>query len=487
MVRIVPEGLTFDDVSLLPNYSEVLPKDVDTHTKLTQRITLSVPFVSAAMDTVTGSRLATALAQEGGIGIIHRNSPVEEQAVEVERVKRSAHGVIFDPITLSPKQTIREAKQIMRHHRISGLPIVESDGGLVGIITKRDLRFLEDSDVQVSEVMTKKNLVTAPPDTTIGEAREILHRRRVEKLLLVDDTGKLCGLITKKDIDKMAAYPQACRGEKGRLRVGAAIGPFEFERAEALLEKGCDVLVIDTAHGYTKNVIRTLKELKKRYDVDVIAGNVVTEEGVRALIDVGADAVKVGVGPGSACTTRIVAGVGMPQLSAIIECAAEAKRHNIPLIADGGIRHPGDIVKALAAGANAVMLGNLFAGTDESLAQVVIYEGRRLKAYRGMGSLDAMMSGSASRYGQETVAPSKLIPEGIEGLVPLRGTLSEVVAELVGGLRSGMGYCGAETIEELHQKAIFIRLSTAAQRESAPHDIIVTKGSSWMTEHYHTM
>jgi len=482
MAGFVTEGLTFDDVSLLPSYSEVLPKDVDTRTRLTRRITLSVPFVSAAMDTVTESRLATALAQEGGIGIIHKNLTVEEQTAEVERVKRSAHGVIFDPITLSPSQTIREAKQIMKQHHISGLPIIESDGRLVGIITKRDLRFLEDSDVEVSEVMTKKSLVTAPPDTTIDEARKILHKRRVEKLLLVDEEGKLRGLITKKDIDKMAAYPQACRGEKGRLRVGAAVGPFEFERVEALIEKGCDVIVIDTAHGHTKNVIETVRQMKKRYDVDVIAGNVATEEGVRALVDAGADAVKVGVGPGSACTTRIVAGVGVPQLSAVMTCAAEAKRHDVPLIADGGIRHPGDIVKALAAGADSVMLGNLLAGTDESPAQVVIYEGRRLKVYRGMGSLDAMLRGSASRYGQEGVTPSKLVPEGIEGLVPLRGTLSDVVAELVGGLRSGMGYCGARTIEDLHRKATFVRLTPAAQRESAPHNIIITKGSSWMTE-----
>ncbi|MCX7702599.1 MAG: IMP dehydrogenase, partial [Planctomycetota bacterium] len=444
-----PDGLTFDDVSLLPQYSEVLPKDVDTSVQLTPSIRLSIPLISAAMDTVTESRLATALAQEGGIGIIHKNLSVEQQAAEVERVKRSVHGVIFDPITLLPDRTVRDAKRIMQEHQISGLPVVSRSGRLVGIITRRDLRFLEDSDLKVSMVMTKRQLVTAPPDTTIEEARKILHSRRVEKLLLVDKDGKLRGLITMRDINNIEAYPYACRDSAGRLRVGAAVGPFEFDRAEELVSKGCDLLVIDTAHGHTKNVIETVKQLKTRLKVEVVAGNVATEEGVEALAEAGADAVKVGVGPGSACTTRIVAGVGAPQLSAVFNCALYARKRKISLIADGGIRYSGDIVKALAAGAHAVMLGNLFASTDESPGQIVIYEGRRFKTYRGMGSLDAMLRGSASRYGKEGIPPSKLVAEGIEGLVPLRGSLSELVSQLVGGLRSGMGYCGAKNLEEL--------------------------------------
>jgi len=484
MARFAQEGLTFDDVSLQPCYSEVLPKDADTSVQLTPSIRLSIPLVSAAMDTVTESRLATALAQEGGIGIIHKNLSIEQQAAEVEHVKRSVHGVILDPITLLPDRSIRDAKRIMQEHQISGLPVVNRRGKLVGIITRRDLRFLEDSDVKVSDVMTKRHLVTAPPNTTIEEARKILHCRRVEKLLLVDKDGTLRGLITMKDINNMEAYPQACRDGAGRLRVGAAIGPFELERAEALVSKGCDLLVIDTAHGHTKNVIETVKQLKAKLNVDVVAGNVATEEGVKALADAGADIVKVGVGPGSACTTRIVTGVGTPQLSTLFECASYARKRGIKIIADGGIRCSGDIVKALAAGAHAVMLGNLLASTDESPGMVVIYEGRRFKTYRGMGSLEAMMRGSASRYGKEGIPPSKLVPEGVEGLVPLRGSLSELVTQLIGGLRSGMGYCGAKDLEELHQKAVFVKLTTASQRESLPHDIIITKGSPWMTEQY---
>ena len=476
MAEFAGEGLAFDDVMLVPRYSDVLPREVNTSTKLTRRITLSLPLVSAAMDTVTESRLATALAQEGGIGIIHRNMSIEEQAREVEKVKRSAHGVIPDPVTLSPKQTVAEAKRIMQEQGITGLPVVESDGKLVGIITQRDLRFLDNLDVAVEKVMTKEKLVTAPPNTTLEEAKRILQKNKVEKLLLIDEKQRLRGLITIKDIDKMEAYPKAVRDEQGRLRVGAAVGPHDYERAEALVAAGCDVLVVDTAHGHTKNVLETVRELKKRLDVDVIAGNVATEEGAEALIEAGVDAVKVGVGPGSICTTRLVAGVGVPQLSAIVECAKAAHRRGVPLIADGGIRNSGDVVKALAAGASSVMVGNLFASTDESPGQVVVYEGRRFKVYRGMGSLDAMLKGAASRYRQEGLPPSKLVPEGIEGLVPLRGSLSEVVNQLVGGLRSGMGYLGAATIEELWEKARFVRITPAGQRESRPHDIVITKG-----------
>lgn len=470
------EAFAFDDVLLVPCYSEVLPRDVEISTNLTRNIRLSLPILSAAMDTVTESRLATALAQEGGIGIIHRNMSIEEQAQEVEKVKRSAHGVIPDPVTLSPNQTVAEAKRIMQEQGITGLPVVASDGKLVGIITQRDLRFLDDLDVAVEKVMTKRNLITAPPDTNLEAAKKILQANKVEKLLLVDENGKLCGLITIKDIDKMEAYPKAVRDDHGRLRVGAAIGPEDYERAEALVEAGCDVLVVDTAHGHTKNVLETVRELKRRFDVDVVAGNVATADGAEALIRSGADAVKVGVGPGSVCTTRVVAGVGVPQLTAIAECATVAQKEGVPVIADGGIRNSGDVVKALAAGASSVMLGNLFASTDESPGQVVMYEGRRFKVYRGMGSLDAMLKGSASRYAQQGLPPSKLVPEGIEGLVPLRGPLSEVVAQIVGGLRSGMGYIGAANLNELWQKAKFVRITAAGQRESRPHDIVLTKG-----------
>jgi len=476
VAEIAGEGLAFDDVLLVPRFSEILPREADTSTHLTRRIRLSVPLVSAAMDTVTESRLATALAQEGGIGIIHRNMSIEEQANEVEKVKRSAHGVIPDPVTLSPKQSVAEAKRIMQEQGITGLPVVEPNGKLVGIITQRDLRFLDDLDVAVERVMTKKNLVTAPPDTTLEAAKRILQQNKVEKLLLVDGSGRLRGLITIKDIDKMEAYPEAARDEQGRLRVGAAVGPHDYERAEALVEAGVDVLVVDTAHGHTKNVVETVRELKRRLDVDVVAGNVATREGAEALIEAGADAVKVGVGPGSVCTTRVVAGVGVPQLTAVMECAVAAQKARIPLIADGGIRNSGDVVKALAAGASSVMVGNLFASTDESPGQVVMYEGRRFKVYRGMGSVDAMLKGAASRYAQQGIPPTKLVPEGIEGLVPLRGPLSEVVAQLVGGLRSGMGYLGASSISELWKRARFVRITPAGQRESRPHDVVVTKG-----------
>ncbi len=476
MAEFLGEALAFDDVILVPRHSEILPREADVSTTLSRNIRLSIPLVSAAMDTVTEAALATALAQEGGIGIIHKNLSVEEQAREVEKVKRSAHGVISDPVTLSPDQTIRDAKRIMQQQNITGLPVVEPDGRLVGIITQRDLRFFDVLDAKVSEVMTKGKLVKASPATTLEEAKRILQKNKVEKLLLVGDDGRLCGLITIKDIDKMEAYPHAARDGHGRLRVGAAVGPFEFDRVDALVAKGCDVIVVDTAHGHSRNVIETVREIKKRTAVEVIAGNVATGEGVRALAEAGADGVKVGVGPGSVCTTRVVAGVGVPQFTAVMECAREAEKHGIPIIADGGVRNSGDVVKALAAGASSVMLGNLFASCDESPAQVVIYEGRRFKVYRGMGSVDAMLKGASSRYAQEGLPASKMVPEGIEGFVPLRGPVSELVTQLAGGVRSGMGYTGAADLVELRRRAVFLRVTPAGQRESRPHDVVVTKG-----------
>jgi len=476
--RDLKEGLTFDDVLLVPNKSEVLPREVDVSTKLTRNIPLNIPILSAAMDTVTEARLAIALAREGGIGIIHKNLQIDEQAMEVDKVKRSESGVISDPITLGPRQKIREALEIMARYHISGVPITEK-GKLVGILTNRDLRFLEDPEEEIEQVMTKENLVTVPPGTTLEEAKIILHKNRIEKLPVVDRDGTLRGLITIKDINKMIQHPNACKDRLGRLRVGAAVGtsPDTIDRARALVDVGVDVLVVDTAHGHSAGVLKTVAQLKSTFsDVDVIAGNVVTAEATRDLVAAGADAVKVGMGPSAICTTRVISGAGVPQVTAVQECAAEAGRSGIPVIADGGIRWSGDITKAIAAGAHSVMIGSLFAGTAESPGEMVIYEGRSYKVYRGMGSIKAMERGSKDRYFQDSeYITSKLVPEGIEGRVPFRGPLSDYVYTLVGGLKAGMGYCGVRTIEELRTKTSFIRVTAAGMRESHPHDIAITE------------
>lgn len=453
----------------------MLPHEVDTSTYLTRQIRLNIPLMSAAMDTVTESRMAIAIAREGGIGVIHKNMPIERQALEVDRVKRSEHGVISDPIFLSPDSPISEALLLMERYRISGIPVTEN-GRLVGIITNRDLRFEKDFSKPVGEVMTKENLITAPVGTTLEEAKEILQRHKVEKLPIVDEHFNLRGLITIKDIEKARQYPLSAKDKKGRLLVAAAVGvgPDTEERADALVRAGVDAIVVDTAHGHSKRVIETVARLKRKYpEVAVIAGNVATAEGTRDLIRAGADAVKVGIGPGSICTTRVVAGAGVPQITAIYECAQEAAAHNIPIIADGGIRYSGDITKAIAAGADVVMIGSLFAGTEESPGEIEIYQGRSYKVYRGMGSLGAMREGSGDRYFQEE--QQKLVPEGVEGRVPYRGPLAEIVYQLIGGLRAGMGYCGCKNIQELKTKTRFIRITPAGLRESHPHDVTITK------------
>ncbi len=473
------EGYTFDDVLLLPQYSEVLPHNVDVSTYLTKNIKLNIPLVSAAMDTVTESRLAIALAREGGMGIIHRNMDIEDQAQEVEKVKKSESGMILQPITVNPNNTVREALQIMERYKISGVPVVDGKGILVGILTNRDLRFLKptDYDKPVSLFMTKEGLITAQERVTLEEAEEVFQRHKVEKLPIVDREGRLTGLITIKDIAKRKKYPNACKDEMGRLRVGAAIGTDANvkSRADALVAAGVDLLVVDTAHGHSKRVLDTVHMLKSLYgSVNVMAGNVATREGAKDLIEAGADAVKVGVGPGSICTTRVVAGVGVPQITAIMWAYEVARDYGVPIVADGGVRYSGDIVKALAAGANAVMLGNIFAGTEEAPGEVIYYQGRAYKVYRGMGSLGAMMSRmSADRYGQEKM--EKFVPEGIEGRVPYKGKLSDIVFQLIGGLRSGMGYVGAMNLEELKKKAKFVRITQAGYKESHVHDVMVTK------------
>lgn len=475
--RIAYQGITFDDVLLEPGYSDVIPKDVDIRTMLTRNIKLNIPILSSPMDTVTESELAIALAQEGGIGIIHKNLPAAIQTREVDKVKRSENGVIADPVTLSPDETATHARKIMEQYHISGVPITV-DGYLKGILTRRDLKFLSDKNQKISEVMTKENLVTAKENTTLEEAERLLTENKVEKLLLVDDQYRLKGLITIKDIDKMLNFPNACKDARGRLRVGAAIGVRDFERAEMLISAGVDVLVVDSAHGHSKNVIETVQEIKKRHKIDVIAGNVATEAGAKALADAGADAIKVGIGPGSICTTRIVSGVGVPQLSAISSAVRAVKSLGIPIIADGGVRYSGDITKAMAAGAYSVMIGGLFAGLAESPGQTILYKGRTFKAYRGMGSLGAMMAGSGDRYNQGKDAAAgngKLVPEGVEGRVPYKGPLAPFVYQLVGGLRAGMGYCGTQTLEELRTKARFIQVSAASVQESHPHDILITQ------------
>lgn len=474
----IPEYLTFDDVLLIPSYSEVLPKDVDVSTPLTREIRLNIPLVSAAMDTVTEARTAIAMAQEGGIGIIHRNLSISDQVTEVDKVKKSESGMILHPITMHPDQKIHEAMEVMRKYRISGVPITK-EGKLVGILTNRDLRFEKRLDEKISTVMTKDHLITVPVGTTLEQAKEILHKNRIEKLLVVDDHNNLKGLITIKDIEKMRKYPNSCKDSHGRLRVGAAIGPGKDreQRTEALVQAGLDVLVIDTAHGHTRDVLEAVRETKKNYpNCQLIGGNIATREGMLDLIKAGVDGVKIGVGPGSICTTRIIAGVGVPQLSAILEVAEAARRHDVPIIADGGIKFSGDVTKALAAGAHSVMIGNLFAGADESPGEIVLYQGRSYKVYRGMGSLEAMKEGSKDRYMQGDVeSETKLVPEGIEGRVPYRGALSFCIHQLIGGLKAGMGYMGARNLEELRQKARFIRITSSGLRESHVHDVIITK------------
>jgi IMP dehydrogenase len=475
MDKIVADGITFDDVLLLPARSSVVPRDVDTSTRLTANIRLNIPLLSAPMDTVTDSTLAIALAQEGGIGIIHKNMPPEQQAREVARVKRSENGIITDPITLPPEASTATARQQLIEHNIGGFPIVEKDGKVVGILTERDMKFL-GGDCPIRDVMTSRNLVTAPPDTTLDEAERILNRAKVEKLLLLDKQGKLAGLITMTDIEKLRRFPKSCKDARGRLRVGAAVGVHDFGRAEMLIKADVDVVVVDTAHGHSDNVLETVAKIKSQWKIDVIAGNVATAAGARDLIEAGVDAVKVGIGPGSICTTRVVSGVGVPQITAIYECARQADQAGIPIIGDGGIRHSGDITKAIAAGASCVMMGSLFAGLDESPGELIIYQGRRFKVYRGMGSLGAMISGSADRYGQKGVAQrEKLVPEGVEGRVPYRGSLGDFVYQMVGGLRAGMGYCGAGAVEQLRTQARFCRVSHAALVESHPHDIVITQ------------
>ena len=473
--KIVGEGITFDDVLLMPAKSDFVPSQADTCTRLTNNIKINLPLVSAAMDTVTEAALAIAIAQEGGIGIIHKNLSIEAQKLEVAKVKRSENGVILDPVTLSPDEPVRKARELMDEQNVSGIPIVEGRR-LVGILTRRDLKFLKDYEAAISSVMTRDNLVIGPANTTLEQAKEILQKHKIEKLLLVNDKRELAGLITMRDIDRVQQYPLAARDARGRLRVGAAVGVHEYERIAALIEAEVDVIVVDTAHGHSQNVIDTVKEIKKKHKIDVIAGNIATAEAAEALIKAGANAVKVGIGPGAICTTRIISGVGVPQITAVMNVAEVAEKHGIPVIADGGVKHSGDITKAIAAGASTVMLGALFAGLKESPGQLVIYKGRQFKEYRGMGSLGAMVKGSAERYGQKSSTDrNKLVPEGVEGRVPYRGTLSDFVYQLAGGLRAGMGYCGARNIEELRKNARFVRVSLASVSESHPHDIQITK------------
>ena len=478
MDKVFQKGLSFDDILLVPAKSETLPREVDVSTRLTRNIGLNIPLVSAAMDTITESRLAIAIAREGGIGILHKNLSIEEQADEVEKVKRSESAMIADPITLPPEERIRKALEIMKHFHISGVPITEN-GKLVGILTNRDLRFERNLDQPIHAVMTKERLITAPEGVSLDDAREILHRNRIEKLPVVDKNGNLKGLITVKDIEKKTRYPHACKDELGRLRVGAAIGLSSDtrKRAAALVEHHVDVIVIDAAHGHSKGVLETARWFKVTYpEVDLIAGNIATAEAAQDLVDTGADAIKVGIGPSAICTTRVIAGVGVPQITAFYNCARVADRHNVPVIADGGITQSGDITKAIAAGASSVMIGYLFAGTEEAPGEIIIYHGRTFKVYRGMGSLGAMERGSRDRYFQEDeMETTKLVPEGIEGQVPYKGSLAGYIYQLVGGLRAGMGYCGAKDIETLCTQTQFVEVTSAGVRESHPHDVTITK------------
>lgn len=473
------EGLTFDDVLLIPGKSEVLPRDVNVGTQLSEDVKLNIPLISAGMDTVTESALAIAIARQGGMGIIHKNMSIEKQAEEVDRVKRSESGVITNPFSLKPNHPVSEAENLMAKFRISGVPIVDDHNKLVGIITNRDMRFVHDYAASIGEVMTKEELVTAPVGTTLKEAEQILQRHKIEKLPLVDENNELKGLITIKDIEKAIQFPNAAKDKHGRLLCGAAVGVSKdtFDRAEALVKAGVDCIVIDTAHGHSKGVIDTVKEMRAKYpDLTLVAGNVATGQATRDLIEAGASAVKVGIGPGSICTTRVVAGIGVPQITAIYDCATAAREYNVPIIADGGIKYSGDIAKAIGAGASVVMVGSLFAGCEESPGESEIYQGRRFKVYRGMGSLGAMKEGSKDRYFQEKENDDKkLVPEGIEGRVPYKGPLVDTVYQLIGGLRAGMGYCGTKTIQELHDNAQFIRITNAGLKESHPHDVQITK------------
>ncbi|MBS3994794.1 MAG: IMP dehydrogenase [Alkaliphilus sp.] len=474
--KFAKEGLTFDDVLLIPQKSSVLPKDVDVKTRLTKKIKLNIPIMSASMDTVTEAKLAIAMAREGGIGIIHKNMSIERQALEVDKVKRSEHGVIVDPFYLSPSHVIGDALELMERYRISGVPITDENMKLVGILTNRDIRFENDVNKKIEEAMTKDNLVTAREGISMAEAEKILKSRKIEKLPIVDGEGYLKGLITIKDIEKAIQYPNSAKDERGRLLVGAALGISAdlLKRADALVKAGVDIVVLDTAHGHSQGVIDGVRKIKNIYpQLQLIAGNVATGEAVEDLINAGADAVKVGIGPGSICTTRVVAGIGVPQITAIYDCANAARKYDIPIIADGGIKFSGDIPKAIAAGADVCMIGSLFAGTEESPGETIIYKGRSFKIYRGMGSLSAMACGSKDRYFQENV--KKLVPEGVEGRVAYRGSLKETVYQLVGGLRSGMGYCGTATIKELKENGKFIRITSAGLIESHPHDISITK------------
>ncbi len=476
-LRDLTEGLTFDDVLLVPAASAIVPRDADVATRLSRRIALNIPLVSAAMDTVTEARMAIAMAQEGGLGFVHRNMPVVAQALEVEKVKKSESGMIADPVTVSPEQRIEDALDIMQRYQISGLPVTKG-GRLVGILTNRDLRFEKRLERRVDEVMTKDNLVTAKPGISLEQAKEILHANRIEKLLVVDDDFRLRGLITVKDIQKTIEYPLACKDEQGRLRVGGAVGvgPDREERVEALVRAGVDVLAVDTAHGHSKNVLDAVADIKRAHrDLDVVAGNVGTEEGARALVKAGADAIKVGMGVGSICTTRIISGVGVPQLTAVLGAVRGVAGTDVPIIADGGVRFSGDITKALAAGAHAIMIGSLFAGTEESPGETILFQGRTYKLYRGMGSIEAMKEGSRDRYFQADEPDMKLVPEGIEGRVSYKGSLAFNIHQLVGGLKAGMGYCGCRTLGELRDNARFMRVSAAAVRESHVHDVFITK------------
>lgn len=477
--KIVLDGITYDDVLLIPSYSEVLPRETNLTTQLTQKISLNLPFVSAAMDTVTESDMARALARLGGIGVIHKNMPIAQQAAEVDLVKRSEYGMILDPITLTAEHRVADAMELMARYEISGIPIIDDEKRLIGIVTNRDLRFHPSSDQKISLLMTKVNLITAPVGTTLDEAEKILEKHRIEKLPVVDSENKLCGLITFKDIHKRKEFPNACKDSLGRLRVAAALGVTAdtMERAEALVKVGVDAVFVDTAHGHSKGVLETIKQIKLKYpDLQVVGGNIATAEAAKALIDNGADAVKVGIGPGSICTTRIIAGVGVPQLSAIMDVRKVTKESNIPLIADGGIKQTGDIAKAITAGANSVMVGNLFAGHEESPGEKVIYEGRAYKVYRGMGSLGAMTQGSADRYFQDVEEEiSKFVPEGIEGRVAFKGSVSETVYQFSGGLRSALGYCGCKTLDELREQGRFVKITPAGLKESHPHNVSITK------------
>lgn len=479
MIKFVGEAITFDDVLLLPRKSTVLPRDVEVKTKLSRNIDLNIPLVSAAMDTVTEARLAIALARDGGIGIIHKNMTIIEQASNVDQVKRSESGMILDPITMKPDKTVGDALDLMGKYQISGIPIVDDNGRLIGIVTNRDLRFEANRHLKIAKVMTSSNLITAPVGTTLERAEQILQKHRIEKLPVVDRTGKLRGLITVKDIQKKMRHPYACKDNRGRLRVGAAVGVTSDtpERAEELIKAGVDVIIVDTAHGHSQGVIDMVKRLRKKFpDCELIAGNVGTPEGTSDLIKAGVDGVKIGIGPGSICTTRIIAGVGVPQVTAIYQCAKVASKNKIPIIADGGIKQTGDVAKAIAAGADSVMIGSLFAGVDESPGEKILYEGRSYKMYRGMGSLEAMKRGSSDRYFQDAEEGlPKLVPEGIEGRVPYKGSLEETVYQLVGGLRSAMGYCGCRTIKEMKTHTQFIKISEAGLRESHPHDVAITK------------